>query len=246
MQKILIIGATSAIAEHSARLFAARGDALFLVARNPDRLRVVAADLSVRGAMRAATATLDVTDFDAHQRVLDAAERELGGIDVVLVAHGTLTDQAQCQESVEALRHEFDVNAISTIALLTRLASRLEAKRGGTLAVISSVAGDRGRQSNYVYGSAKAAVSTFLGGLRQRLAKSNVNVLTIKPGFVDTPMTAGIPNKGALWAQPERIAAGIVKAIDRRRSIVYLPWFWRWIMLVIGQIPEPLFKRVKL
>jgi len=112
--------------------------------------------------------------------------------------------------------------------------------------VISSVAGDRGRESNYVYGAAKAAVSTFLGGLRQRLAKANVNVLTIKPGFVDTPMTAGIPNKGALWTQPDRIAAGIVKAIERRRSIVYLPWFWRPIMFVIWQIPEPLFKRVKL
>jgi decaprenylphospho-beta-D-erythro-pentofuranosid-2-ulose 2-reductase len=246
MQKILIIGATSAIAEHTARLFAARGNALFLVARNADRLRDVAADLNVRGAMRAATATLDITDFDAHQSVLDEAERELGGIDVVLVAHGTLSDQTQCQDSIDALRREFDINAVGTIALLTRLASRLEAKRNGTLAVISSVAGDRGRQSNYVYGSAKAAVSVFLGGLRQRLAKSNVNVLTIKPGFVDTPMTAGIANKGALWAQPDRIATGIVNAIDRRRSIVYLPWFWRWIMLVIRLIPEVLFKRVKL
>jgi short-subunit dehydrogenase len=246
MQKILIIGATSAIAEHAARLFAARGDALFLVARNADRLRDVAADLNVRGAMRAATATLDVADFNAHQGVLDAAERELRGIDVVLVAHGTLSDQAQCQQSADALRREFDVNAISTIALLTILANRLESKRSGTLAVISSVAGDRGRESNYVYGAAKAAVSTFLGGLRQRLAKAKVNVLTIKPGFVDTPMTAGIPNKGALWTQPDRIAAGIVKAIDRRRSIVYLPWFWRPIMFVIRQIPEPLFKRVKL
>ena len=113
-------------------------------------------------------------------------------------------------------------------------------------AVISSVAGERGRQSNYVYGAAKAALSTFLGGLRQRLAKANVNVLTIKPGFVDTPMTAAITPKGALWAQPDRVAAGIVKAIDSGRSVVFLPWFWRWIMLVIRLIPEPVFKRIKL
>ena len=246
MKKILIIGATSAIAEATARVFAARGDALCLVARHGEHLRVVAADLAVRGAMRTETATLDVTDFGAHQAMLDTAERQLGGIDIVLIAHGTLSDQAQCQTSVDTLRREFDINAVSTMTLLTVLANRLEAQGHGTLAVISSVAGDRGRQSNYAYGSAKAAVTTFLGGLRQRLAKSNVDVLTIKPGFVDSPMTAGIANKGALWAKPEAIAAGIVKAIDRRRNIVFLPWFWRWIMLVIRHIPEPIFKKLKL
>jgi len=246
MKKILLIGATSAIAEATARRFAARGDALFLVARNADHLRDIAADLAVRGAMRHGTATLDVTDFAAHDAMLDAAQRELGGIDIVLIAHGTLSDQAQCQASVDALRREFDINALSTLALLTTLANRLESQGRGTLAVISSVAGDRGRQSNYAYGSAKAALTAFLGGLRQRLAKAGVNVLTIKPGFVDTPMTASIANKGALWAKPDAIADGIVRAIDRGRNIVYLPWFWRWIMLVIRHIPEPLFKKLKL
>jgi short-subunit dehydrogenase len=246
MRKILIIGATSAIAEAAARIFATRGDALFLVARNAEHLRAVVADLNIRGAARADNATLDVTDFAAHEAVLDQAERDLGGLDVALIAHGTLSDQAQCEQSADLMRREFEINALSTLALLTSLANRMEARRSGTLAVISSVAGDRGRQSNYVYGAAKAAVSTFLGGLRQRLAKSGVTVLTIKPGFVDTPMTAGIANKGALWAQPDRVAAGIVQAIDRGRAIVYLPWFWRWIMLVIRHIPEPLFKRLKL
>jgi len=246
MKKVLIIGATSAIAEAAARLFAARGDALFLVARNAEHLRLIAEDLSVRGAMRAATATLDVTDFAAHEALLDAAERELGSIDIVLVAHGTLSDQDECQRSVAAMRREFDINGVSAMALLTVLANRMEARGSGTLAVISSVAGERGRQSNYVYGAAKAALSTFLGGLRQRLAKANVNVLTIKPGFVDTPMTAAITPKGALWAKPEHVAAGIVKAIDNGRSVVYLPWFWRWIMLVIRLVPEPVFKRIKL
>ena len=164
----------------------------------------------------------------------------------MLIAHGTLSDQADCEKSVDALRSEFDINALSTMALLTTLANTFEARKSGTLAVISSVAGDRGRQSNYVYGSAKAAVSTFLSGLRQRLAKSNVDVLTIKPGFVDTPMTANIANKGALWAKPDQIAAGIVRAIDKRRSVVYVPWFWRGIMLIIRHIPESIFKKLKL
>jgi len=246
MRKILIIGATSAIAEATARIFAARGDALFLVARNADRLQAIATDLNVRGAVRTATATLDVADFSAHQAIIDRAEQELGGLDTVLIAHGTLSDQAECEKSIDALRREFDINALSTMALLTTLANTFEARKSGTLAVISSVAGDRGRQSNYVYGSAKAAVSAFLSGLRQRLAKSNVDVLTIKPGFVDTPMTANIANKGALWAKPDQIAAGIVRAIDKRRSVVYLPRFWRGIMLIIRHIPESMFKKLKL
>jgi len=246
MKKILIIGATSAIAEATARIFAARGEALFLVARNAERLQAIKADLDVRGAVRTATATLDVADVAAQQAIIDQAERELGGLDIVLIAHGTLSDQGECEKSVAALRREFEVNALSTMALLTILANTFEARRTGTLAVISSVAGDRGRQSNYVYGAAKAAVTAFLSGLRQRLAKSNVDVLTIKPGFVDTPMTANIANKGALWAKPDAVAAGIVRAIDKRRNVVYLPGFWALIMLVIKHIPEPVFKKLKL
>ena len=199
----------------------------------------------MRGAVRTATATLDVTDFAAHAAVIDEAERELGGLDLVLIAHGTLSNQDECEESVDALRREYDINALSVMALLTPIANRFAKQGFGDIAVISSVAGDRGRLSNYVYGSAKAAVTAFLSGLRQRLQKSGVNVLTIKPGFVDTPMTKDFP-KGALWAQPGDIAAGIVKAIDKRRSVVYLPWFWSLIMLVIRSVPEFVFKRVKL
>lgn len=245
MRRILIVGATSAIAEATARLFAARGDALCLVGRDADRLAAIAADLGVRGAVRTATATLDVTDFAAHAAVIDTAERELGGLDTVLIAHGTLSNQSDGEASVETLRREFDINALSVMALLTPIANRFAKQGFGDIAVISSVAGDRGRMSNYVYGSAKAAVTAFLSGLRQRLQKSGVNVLTIKPGFVDTPMTKDFP-KGALWAQPGDVATGIVKAIDKRRSVVYLPWFWSLIMLVIRHVPEFVFKRVKL
>lgn len=245
MRRILIVGATSAIAEATARLFATRGDALCLVGRDAARLATIAADLGVRGAVRTATATLDVTDYAAHADVIALAERELGGLDTVLIAHGTLSDQAECEASVDALRREYDINALSVMALLTPIANRFAEQGFGSIAVISSVAGDRGRMSNYVYGSAKAAVSAFVSGLRQRLQKSGVNVLTIKPGFVDTPMTKDFP-KGALWAKPEAIAQGIVKAIDKGRSVVYLPWFWSLIMLIIRNVPEFVFKRVKL
>ncbi|MDC8011104.1 SDR family oxidoreductase [Tahibacter soli] len=245
MRRILIIGATSAIAEATARRFAARGDALCLVGRDAARLKTIADDLGVRGAVRTATATLDVNDYAAHAGAIDTAERELGGLDTVLIAHGTLSDQAECETSVDALRREFDTNALSVMALLTPLANRFAAQGHGTIAVISSVAGDRGRMSNYAYGAAKAAVSAFLSGLRQRLQKSGVAVVTIKPGFVDTPMTKNFP-KGALWAQPDDVAKGIVEAIDKGKSVVYLPWFWSLIMFVIRCVPEFVFKRVKL
>jgi len=243
MQRVLVIGATSAIAEAVARLYAARGAALFLVGRDPARLEAIAADLRVRGAAAAHVGRLDVNDLAAHAAVLDAAWAALGAVDVALVAHGTLPDAAACEASVEVALREFTTNGTSTIALSAALAQRLVPP--ASLAVISSVAGDRGRASNYLYGSAKAAVSTFLSGLRQRHAKTGLHVLTIKPGFVDTPMTAAF-KKGLLWAQPDAVARTIVKAIDRRRSEAYVPGFWWAIMQVIKHIPEPLFARIKL
>jgi len=245
MRKVLIIGATSAIAEATARLFAVRGDELFLVARNPIRLEAIQKDLEIRGAHEVATAMLDINDLNRHAEVLDAAWSAMHEVDVVLIAHGTLPDQKACENSAALTLKEFNTNATSTIALLTLIANRLESQGKGTLAVISSVAGDRGRASNYIYGAAKAALTAFTSGLRQRLFRSGVTVITIKPGFVDTPMTSEF-KKGLLWAAPAQIAKGIVKAIDRRQSVVYLPWFWRSIMFVIRHIPETLFVRIKL
>lgn len=245
MLSVLIVGATSAIAEATARRYAARGARLYLLGRDSERLAMIARDLEVRGAAAVSTAVLDVThDFDADTLVA-AAQAALQGIDVVLLAHGALPDQRACEQHVSQLRAAFEVNTLSTLALLTPLATLLQAQGGGTLAVLSSVAGDRGRQSNYVYGASKAALDAFLSGLRNRLARHGVQVLTIKPGFVDTPMTAGF-KKGPLWASPDIIADGIVQAIDAKRDVVYLPWFWRFIMLVICGIPERLFKRLSL
>jgi decaprenylphospho-beta-D-erythro-pentofuranosid-2-ulose 2-reductase len=245
VKKVLIVGATSAIAEATARMLAQRGDALYLVARNEARLAAVAADLFVRGSPRVGTEVLDANDLSAHEAMLERAESFLAGYDTVLIAHGTLSDQKACEGSVELTLQEINTNALSVVALLTRIANRLAQRRAGTIAVISSVAGDRGRGSNYVYGSAKALVTAFLSGLRQRLGKCGVNVVTIKPGFVDTPMTAAFA-KGPLWARPDRVAAGIVRAIDKQRGTVYLPGFWRPIMLVIRAIPESLFLRLSL
>ena len=164
MRKTLIIGATSAIAQATARLFAEAGDALFLVARNSEKLTATADDLKQRGALTVYTATLDVLDYDQHEPVIDAAIEALAGLDLVLVAHGTLPDQKACEQSFELTRKEFEINALGTISLLTHLANRFEQQGQVTIAVISSVAADRGRQSNYVYGSAKGAVTIYFMG----------------------------------------------------------------------------------
>lgn len=245
MRKILIVGATSAIAESTARIWAQRGDHLFLVARNKERLEAIADDLRVRGCPKVETYCMDANDFAAHVPMLDAAERVLNGLNTVLIAHGTLSDQAACQQSVELTMQEIRTNALSVIALLTHIANRFEQQRKGTIAVISSVAGDRGRQSNYVYGGAKAMVTAFTSGLRQRLQKSGVAVVTIKPGFVDTPMTKNL-KKGLLWAPPGKIAACIVDACNRKSDVIYAPWFWQWIMAIIKRVPENLFKKTSL
>ena len=245
MKKILVIGATSAIARATARLWAAQGHQLYLLGRDEQRLQAIAADLKVRGAASAQYALLDVNDFAHHAAVLDAAIAKLGGLDIALLAHGTLGLQRNCEDDFDTTLMELNTNLISVVSLLTHLANCLEDQQHGTLAVISSVAGDRGRQSNYVYGTAKGAVTIFTQGLRNRLHKSGVQVLTIKPGFVDTPMTAQF-NKGPLWATPERVALVIQDAVEKRRDVVYAPSFWWAIMVVIRLIPERLFKKLKL
>jgi short-subunit dehydrogenase len=245
MQKILIIGATSAIAEAAARRFAQRGDALYLLARNGERLDHLARDLKIRGAASCTGALFDVNDFDRHAAAIAAAAAAMDGLDAVLIAHGTLSDQQACQADAALTLREISTNALSVISLLTHLANRFEAQRHGTLAVIGSVAGDRGRQSNYVYGSAKGMLAIFLQGLRNRLHKAGVQVLTIKPGFVDTPMTAAIP-KGPLWASPDTVAQAIVRGMDGGRNTVYTPTFWWGIMAVIRAVPETIFKKLSL
>lgn len=243
MKKVLIFGATSTIAEHCARIWALRGDKLYLVARNEAHLKTIAKDLKVRGASSVVVNCADLNEMGRHVELLDSAENTIGGIDTVLIAHGTLSNQKSCELSVEETLDEMQTNALSTVSLLTLIANRFEARRDGTICVISSVAGDRGRASNYVYGSAKAMLTAFTSGLRQRLHKSNVAVVTIKPGFVDTPMTAKF-KKGILWAQPNAVAAKIVKAIDKKSGEVYIPCFWLLIINILRLVPNSIFRRI--
>ncbi len=243
--RILILGATSALAHETAKLFARDGADLVLVARSEQKLAAVQGDLKVRGAKEIETIVADLNDFTRHQEIIEAALKPFAGLDMALVAYGTLGDQPRCEQDVDLAVQEFNNNCTSTISLLTLLANYFEPQKRGCIAVISSVAGDRGRQSNYVYGAAKAGVTVFLQGLRNRLAKKGVAVVTIKPGMVDTPMTAHL-RKGLLFAKPEIVGKGIYEAMLKHKEVVYLPGYWRYVMWIIKSIPEPMFKKMNI
>jgi decaprenylphospho-beta-D-erythro-pentofuranosid-2-ulose 2-reductase len=238
MKRVLLIGATSAIARAIAELYASRQAALFLMGRGSERLQTLAAHATLLGATVAGTFDLDLRDPARVIACVDAAHKALGGFDVVLIAQGILPDQAICERDPHAAVESLEVNYQSVLVAALAVASRLD---GGTLAVLSSVAGDRGRRSNYVYASAKAAVDALCEGLRHR----GLRVLTVKPGFVDTPMTVHVP-KGPLFASPAAVARDIVRAIERGQRVLYTPFFWRWIMLVIRLLPRAIFYRTKL
>jgi decaprenylphospho-beta-D-erythro-pentofuranosid-2-ulose 2-reductase len=245
---ILIYGATSAIAQSTARLWATKGDSCFaLVGRSADRLSVVRDDLLARGAKSAMCITADMLETKAgfHQTIFDQALHALGTVEIVLVAHGTLSDQEACARDFAIAETEMRGNFLSYIGILGTVANYMEKRRAGKIIAISSVAGDRGRQSNYYYGAAKAGVTAFLQGLRNRLAPAGIQVLTVKPGFIDTPMTAHI-RKGPLFVSPDVAARAIVRAGDHGCNVVYVPGFWRFIMLIICHIPERIFMRMKL
>ncbi|NLO19811.1 MAG: SDR family oxidoreductase [Ignavibacteria bacterium] len=245
MKKILIIGACSAIAQETAKLFAKDGHQLFLADINNTGLEIVKKELLLMGETEIFTSFFDVTEFSKHSQLIENAISSLNGLDLLFIAHGTLPNQEEVQKDASRAIKEFEINAMSVISLCTIAANYFEEKKDGAIAVISSVAGDRGRQSNYLYGSAKGAVSLFLQGLRNRLSKSNVHILTIKPGLVDSPMTAHLP-KNFLFAKPSDIAKGIYKAIEGRKDIVYLPSYWWLILTTLKLIPESIFKKMNL
>jgi decaprenylphospho-beta-D-erythro-pentofuranosid-2-ulose 2-reductase len=246
-QSIIILGATSGIARALGRLLAGRGDTLVLTGRNHEELERLAADLRVRGA-RAEVEVFDALDFDGHPAFFERClEHTEGALDGVVVAFGYLGGQSETESDFVEARRTIDVNFTCVVSLLNLAAQHLQQRSAGWITVLSSVAGDRGRQSNYTYGAAKAGLSAYLSGLRNRLARHGVHVLTVKPGFVDTAMTRGIINpRSPLLATPDRVAEDIVRAIESRTDVLYTPWFWKSIMRVIRAIPEPLFKRLKL
>lgn len=240
MNRLLVLGATSAIAQQVARAYAERGAALFLVARNEQRLCAVADDLRVRGA-QVETAVADLDDAAAHEELLARA----APLQIVFLAYGALGDAQRAQQGAGAVEAILRTNLSSPVSLLTLAAQRLEAQGSGCIVALSSVAGDRGRASNAAYGAAKAGLSAFLSGLRNRLSRSGVRVITVKPGLVDTPMTVHLP-KNRLYSSPERVARDVVRGIDGTADVIYTPWWWRWVMLVVRLVPERVFKRLSL
>ena len=242
---ILVIGATSAIARSVSRLYAVKNAKLFLLARDEERLRESAADLELRGASSVKALNYNAENTEKHSAIVEAAVEYLGSIDIVLICHGNLPNQEECQADYEKAENAIRVNGLSVISLCTEIVNRLRKQKKGTLAVITSVAGERGRQPNFVYGAAKAMVSTYLQGLRGSLMKDNVHIVDVRPGLIDSPMTAYL-KKGLLWSSPESIAPSIIKGIGRKRHIIYAPSYWRLIMLLVCVIPETIFKRIKI
>ncbi|MES1165553.1 MAG: SDR family NAD(P)-dependent oxidoreductase [Verrucomicrobiota bacterium] len=240
-ERVLIVGATSAIAQEMARQYAARGARLFLIGRDAGKLDALATSLGA--AAVAGTRAADLTVTATAGALIAEAWAALGGIDVACVAHGLLGDQQATERDLGEAERVISTNFVSVVALLIPLSNRLEAAGSGRIAVLSSVAGDRGRPRNYTYGSAKGALNVYLQGLRTRLWKSGVRVTTLKLGPVDTPMTAG-HSKHILFAQPGAVAASALVAIDGGRGVAYVPWFWRPVLFVVRALPEPLLQRL--
>jgi short-subunit dehydrogenase len=242
-KKILVLGATSGIAEATCRIWAAQGAQLFLVARNADKLAAVAADLKLRGASYVGTAVADLDDTDKHAELLTHAVNSLTGMDIAFLAHGILGDQARGEQEFEQAAQIIYTNFMAPVSLLTWLANYCVQRHAGVIAVLSSVAGERGRKSNYIYASSKAGLTAFLSGLRNRIDREGVTVITIKPGPVNTSMTA---HMNIRKADVNKVASTIVKAIDKRVDTLYVPSIFLPIMFIVRHIPERIFKKLNL
>ncbi len=243
---LLIVGATSPIARSAAERLAARGEVLILAARDIEELRLIAQDIRIRFNTEVREIPFDARNPDSADSLIDRAEAACAGeLAGLYVFHGDVGSHERALADPDAAAGIIETNYLSVVRLLTPAANRFEERRRGFICVVSSVAGDRGRQSNYVYGGAKAGLSAHIQGLRNRLHKAGVPVTDVKPGFVDT---AAIYGREGLFlvASPQRVAKSIVRAADRGRNIVYTPWFWRFIMLAVRLIPEPLFKRMSM
>lgn len=244
-QGLVILGATSKIAQEVARIAAKEGREILIVARNGQRLEAVEGDLRARGASRVDSIVCDLADAAGHETLWVRIEQRMPEFSSVLLAYGTLGDQTRAEQSVAYTLRELNTNFTSAASLLSHAATALERRKGGVLAVITSVAGDRARRSNYVYGSAKGALTLFVQGLRARLFAKGVRVLTIKPGPVDTPMISHM-KKGLLTASPKSVAATIYREMEEGKAeVIYVPAYWRVIMAAVRAIPERLGKKLK-
>lgn len=240
-ERVVVFGATSAIAVEIVRAYAARGARLFLVARNADRLAALVAEL---GPACVGSASADLTDLARADALVDRARAALGELDVAVIAQGYLGDQLASERDVAEARRIVETNLLSVIALVIPLAAYFETRGAGHLAVLGSVAGERGRPRNYTYGAAKGALAVYMQGVRARLGDRGVGVHLIKLGPVDTPMTID-HRKNLLFARPPGVANAIVRAIDAGRGEPYVPWFWQAIMAVVRAVPDALFRRIR-
>ena len=245
--RVVILGALSAIAIATARIYAAEGASLLLVARNEERLKGLADDLRARGAAKVEIATLDLeAGASKAKQHLDTWSKALGGIDHVHVIYGYLGAQDKASSDPAELARILSSNFSSAILWCEAAAGIIRAQRRGSVVAVSSVAGDRGRQSNYAYGASKGGLALYMQGLAHSLAPLGGRAVAVKPGFVDTPMTDGMNKSGALWAKPEAIGRAIRRAADRGGPIQYAPGLWRMIMLVIRTVPAFIFHKTKL
>ena len=242
-KNVLIIGGTSDIGFAIASEFAHIGFDITLLGRERDALKVNANDLSIRHNINANYYFLDILDLSSIDEFLNNYKQVPDG---VIYSIGYLGDQAKAQNEFDEAKKILDINFTNSMKILNHFANQFEQKQSGFIIGISSVAGDRGRQSNYIYGSAKAAFSTYLSGLRNRLSGKNVQVITVKPGFVRTKMTAGLPLPEKLTSTPKMVAKDVIKGWKKRKDIIYTKSIWRWIMLAIKIVPEKIFKKTNI
>jgi short-subunit dehydrogenase len=243
MKQVLILGATSDIAKALAHKYAGEGHNLILATRHPERLAEMVTDLEIRHRVKVETVVFDALAYESHARFYEGLAQKP---DVVICVFGYLGDQKKAQTDFAEAEKIINSNYTGAVSILNIIANDFERRRSGTIIGISSVAGDRGRGSNYLYGSAKAALTAYLSGLRNRLAKANVHVITVKPGFVRTKMTAAMPLPGPVTARPEQVANDIFRAYRTGQNQIYSLWLWQYLMMVIRLIPEPIFKRLSL
>ena len=244
-KKIVIIGATSAIAEHCARLWLTKQThELILVGRDTQRIERVAKDLKTRNPeseiqiVKAEFLTPEAINTTVKSIV------KAGNVDILLIAHGSLPDQTDCQDDLETCREALDVNGISPVIYAEAFAKEMEKANHGTIVLIGSVAGDRGRKSNYVYGAAKGLVTRYSQGLQHRFACSRVKVVLVKPGPTDTPMTAHLKSSGTKLAPVEAVAKQIVEGIELCKPVIYAPGKWWLIMMIIRHLPAFVFNKM--
>ncbi|MGQ9819182.1 MAG: SDR family NAD(P)-dependent oxidoreductase [Candidatus Kapaibacteriales bacterium] len=243
-KKICIFGATSAIAQSLIHYLEGSDVSFVLFGRDLDKLEIVKRDILARSEAKVFVEKFEAKDFNMHIAYVEKAESLLGGLDLSIIAYGWLPDNKKLESCPELIIENFLVNSYSIISIASIIANLFEKKGQGTLAVITSVAGDRGRRTNYFYGSAKSSLDVFLEGLRHRFTKTNVSVITIKPGIVDTPMTSNL-SKNILFSSPETVAKDIFEAIIHNRPVIYSPFYWKYLMFIIKLLPRPLFNQLK-